>query len=237
MIVSRWLRHAAAVGALAACPVAAHAQLHSDAAMTGWSSQVIVNPYGCSSASGATSPTGGNPGSFWNFNQYDCGTLVFTAHLSTFSWNPYSQGAITGNLTMGYDISTSTGGQVAFENVIRQGGKWFVSDYHLATYGLGWESVLSTPTAWCEVFLGFGPPNGYTCGGGQPDFTSSGGQIDFGVVSANSGSYSRSGGIDNFTVDFQHDPGQTVAPEPASIALVATGVLGLGLVTRRRRKA
>ncbi len=236
-IFAHLIRITPAVVIALAAPVAAHAQTasHYDGGMNGWTTQTIVNPYGCASGAGGTVATGGNPGSHWGFSNYDCYTLVFNAHVSTFSWNPMSQGAITGNLTFGYDISTSSGGQIAFENVLRQGNKWFVSGYNLATYGLGWESVTSTPTAWCEVFAGFGPSNSYTCGGGLPDFSAAGGQIDFGVVSANSGSGLRYGGIDNFSVSFDHSAPASTVPEPVSMSLVATGLAGLALVTRRRR--
>lgn len=241
MTLSRWLRGAALLGAALALPAQARAQVHTDGAMTGWSSTIVINPYGCSAGSGASVASGGNPGSYWAISQYDCGTLVGVGHLSTFSWNPFSQGAITRPITFKWDGIHFTGGQMAFEALIRQGGKWYMSGYtySLATSGNGWEALGGTAAAnqWCEVFTGWGPPNGYACGSSTPDFSSSGGVIDFGVISLNSGSYSRAGGLDNYAVDFVHGPGSTVAPEPASIFLVASGLAGVAFVGRRRRSS
>lgn len=239
MTLSRWLRGAALLGAVLALPAQARAQVHSDGAMTGWSSTVAINPYGCSTGSGFVSPTGGNPGTYWGIQHYDCGTLIGLGNLSTFTWDPFSQGAITSPITFKWDGIHLTGGQMAFEALVRQGGKWYMAPitYSLATAGNGWEALGGTAAAsdWCEVFTGWGPPNGYACGSSLPNFTSSGGLIEFGVMSLNSGSYGRQGGLDNYEVDFVHGPGSTVAPEPASLILVASGLAGVAFVGRRRR--
>ncbi|MBI3791042.1 MAG: PEP-CTERM sorting domain-containing protein [Gemmatimonadetes bacterium] len=241
MTLSRWFRHAATVGALAALPGAAQAQVHSDGAMTAWSASVIINPYGCSSGSGASVNGGGNPGSWWAISHYDCGTLIGLGNLSTFSWNPFTQGAITSPITFAYDGLKVTGGAMAFEAFITQGGRSFMapSSYGLAWQGLGWTALGGTVSTgdWCEVGTIWGPPNSYQCLGGVPDFSSTGGTIGFGVMSLNSGSYGQAGGLDNFSVDFQSAAPSTVAPEPASIALVASGLVGIGFVGRRRRRS
>lgn len=243
MTLSRWLRGAALLGAVLALPAQVRAQVFSDGTMNTWNSTVVINPYGCSSGGSFWASAGGklNPIidpylGVWN---YDCGTLVGVGHLSSFTWNPFSQGAITSPITFKWDGIHYSGGQMAFEALLRQGGKWYMAPvtYSLATTGNGWEALGGTAAAnqWCEVFAGFGPPNGYACGSSLPDFTASGGTIEFGVMALNSGSYSRQGGIDNYEVDFVHGPGSTVAPEPASIFLVASGLAGVAFVGRRRR--
>jgi hypothetical protein len=72
-------------------------------------------------------------------------------------------------------------------------------------------------------------------GGGpaHPDFSSSGGVIEFGYFTANNstgGGFTTYSGIDNWTVDIAPPAG---VPEPGTLALLGTGMLGL--LARRRR--
>ena len=240
----RFITRSAAAGALALFAIAgtARAQSFTDGSFaTGWTTSTIVSSGG--GASSAPLAVNGNPGAYLSTSDFVYGGYTSGAHVSPFSWNPSTQGAVT-SLSVSYDY-TATNNAMAFGTLVRQGGLYYwglaAGDQQVANPGTGWWSF-SNPneplaaSSWCQVYGSF--YTSYTCGAGQLDFSATGSQIDFGVYSANSGYiYTADGGIDNFHVDLTYAGQNDVVatPEPSSIVLMMTGLAGIAV--RRRRRA
>ena len=236
----RFIIRSAAAGALAVFSITdvASAQSFSDGSFaTGWTTTTIVSSGG--GASSAPLAVNGNPGEYLSTNDFVFFGYTAGAHVSPFSWDPATQGAITG-MSVSYDY-TGTTGAMGFGTLVRQGGLYYwsgaVGDYNVASGGTGWWSF-SNPneplaaSSWCQVYGSFYTT--YTCGAGQVDFSATGSQIDFGVYTANSGYiYGVDGGIDNFRVDLTIASDVVATPEPGSIILLATGLAGIAAWRRR----
>ena len=207
---------------------------------TGWSRVLVVHHSCCDDGTAATDPGFGNPGWQRVFSNTVYGGIAGNAHLSPFSWNPSTQGAITG-AGMSFDYSV-TNAASAFAPLISQNGLYWSSTHNYFAEGVfeGWhhfaQGTLGVANGdWTELCQGYG----YTaCNGDVPDFSASGGAITFGLLTMSSGSnsiYTAAGGFDNFDVNLDGDFPQSSAPEPASIVLVATGLAGITTLARRRR--
>ena len=200
---------------------------------TGWSQTTYVNPNSCSGGSIATAPAGGNPGAYLQVFDFSCG-FVHNANLSPFSWNPSTQGEITG-VSFSSDVMSRSA--MAFLTVLRQNGNFFVRDVTYAYGADGWLTFNGPASnlGWCNLYPSWSAGGNFACGAAQVDFTSNGGLIDFGIASANSGGsvYSAEGGIDNFNLTLTTIP-VVSTPEPASLMLLGIGFLGMLGVVRRR---
>jgi hypothetical protein len=237
----RFTIRSAAAGALGLFSIAgvASAQSFSDGSFTtGWTTTTIVSSGG--SASSAPLAINGNPGAYLSTNDFVFAGYTAGAHVSPFSWDPSTQGAITG-LSVSYDY-TATNNAMGFGTLVRQGGLYYWSgalgDYNAPAGGSGWWSFSNAneplaASSWCQVYGSFYTT--FTCGAGQVDFSATGSQIDFGVYTANSGYiYGADGGIDNFDVDLTIASSAVAAPEPGSLVLLATGFAGIAAWRRRR---
>ena len=130
---------------------------------------------------------------------------------------------------------------MAFLTMLRQGGNYFVSpdatDYNIASDWQGWRTMTNTAetlSGQCQLYPTFGLGGNYSCRAAQLDFSATGALIEFGVETANSGAssfYSALGGFDNFSVEVT---AVSPTPEPATIVLLASGLLGVAVASRRR---
>ena len=230
----RFITRSAAAGALVLLSITdvAGAQSFSDGSFaTGWTTTTIVSSGG--GASSAPLAVNGNPGEYLSTNDFVFFGYTAGAHISPFSWDPSTQGAITG-MSVSYDY-TATNNAMGFGTLVRQGGLYYwsgaVGDYNAPGGGTGWWSFSNaneplSASSWCQVYGSF--YTSFTCGAAQVDFSATGSQIDFGVYTANSGYiYGADGGIDNFRVDLTIASDVVATPEPGGILLLATGLAGL----------
>ena len=226
------------------CAPTAGAQTYFDGSFdTGWSRVQVVKNSCCDDGDAWTTDEapGGNSGAYrraYNLVYYG---YSGNAQISPFGWNPSTQGAITG-LAISYDYRAIGGADMAFLTLLRQGGNYFVSpdasDYNIGSDRQGWRTMTNaaeTLSGWCQLYPAFGLGGNYSCGAAQVDFSATGGLIEFGVETANSGAYSfysAQGGLDNFSVAVT---AVSATPEPASIVLLASGLLGVAVMSLRRR--
>ncbi len=211
----------------------------------GWSRVQVVKHSCCDDGDAWTTDAapGGNTGAYRR--AYD---LVYygysgNAHISPFGWNPSTQGAITG-LAVSYDYRAIGSADMAFLTIVRQGGKYFVSpnatDFNVASDWQGWRTMTNASeslSGWCQIYAAFGYRGDYSCGAARLDFSATGGLIEFGVETANSGEgsyYGAEGGFDNFSVGIT---AVSATPEPATVVLLGSGLLVVTGIIRRRRAA
>lgn len=152
-----------------------------------------------------------------------CGQML-AAHFSGFSWTPVTQGAIS-SLAIAYDANWQGGSfsgdtRIGTSALLRQGGTLFTARYSEVRTS-AWQTFAGpiAPGDWCTLV---------SCVGAKPDFSATGGLIEFGIATSNNCpgcSKTLSGGLDNFSVNLVAAP----VPEPGTSALSALGLLALGL--------
>ncbi len=190
--------------------------------------------------------TGGNGGDYWRHTfalpQTNEASRYRVANMNnTFLYDPTTRGALE-SLTFSFDAlgaaqsgfsSTFFG---AFVPTLRQNGQFFFSTTS-PTVVSGWSSfsmTLGGNSVWVD-------PNNQA-GSARPDFSSSGAQIEFGYIfTVGTGCpvnvcapVSIDAGLDNFSVTATAATPVSTVPEPSTYVLMAAGLAGLMLFSRRR---
>lgn len=183
---------------------------------------------------------GGNPGKYRSLQQtYGGPGSIITGHVRAGDiYNPGTQGAVS-SVSFSYDLkgfNLGNSGAVGYGGLISQNGSFYSSAFSRNATG----SILVQTTRWESHSLAnliasdFGLLSG--SGPGNPDFSASGTQLQFGYFGSNGTGNnfqtSTVSGIDNWSVSIQSV--STSVPEPGVLGLFGLGLLGLGLVRRRR---
>jgi len=163
---------------------------------------------------------GGNPGAYRQ-TDVTAGSTINSTHISSaITWDPSTQGALT-ILHFSFDgnyLSASPAVPIDLEPILRQGGVIFAPNFDATpppSLGGGWQNLQSSPLGQAN-FIDSSSFGG--TGTLQPDFSATGGLIEFGyALGFGPGSFTTSAGIDNYLV----------APEPTTIWLLASGLVGL----------
>lgn len=197
-----------------------------------WTHTVISDDSGGNATHSYSNPlSGGNPIGFQQTKlQNSVGTSQQSvAHLlSGAQWDPSTQGAIQ-SVTISFDyMRLQAAGASQFTALLRQGGNYF-RPVTFANGTTSWQSV-STGTVADVFFCGY-----FGCSG-DPDFSASGGLIEFGYATYQNNYFTSpaslpvevSVGVDNYNLTLVSD-----APEPMSFLLIGAGLGVLGMVRRR----
>jgi hypothetical protein len=211
-----------------------------------YSGATVAGSSGGGVSASSTSPgSGGNTGphrsTAISFGAGSFGLAQYVGELNTLNtWNPATQGAIT---TVAFAIDQQVSDLLPFpqQNLqltfgLRQGG--------ITYYGGGWAPFYNTSWSSTSTTLlnatNFGPV------GSRPDFSASGGVIEFGYfvgAFAAPGGVSATLNVDNFCVAVNEGLGGCAAalagtgggadlPEPASIAMMGSALVALGVLRR-----
>lgn len=233
-----------------------------DGDFVGWESFIIQQTADLTATAGQI-PTGGNPDAYQRHAFHPVNALVspgshrvVLASLGGIVYDPSAYGGIE-SLIIGYDLTRISdnptfphAGQV--RPYIRQGDLIFSLFFGGGGAAVedpavllgGWTSYGHTSTSasdWVDID---GSSN-------LPDFSAAGAPIQFGYRIALMGTCQGQNpctasavisGIDNYQVTVRYTdpeivPDPSVVPEPASVVLLGTGLLAIGLELRRRARA
>lgn len=186
--------------------------------------------------------SGGNPGDWLQVQTIpndpgDLTNIVFAAYInSAATWDPSSQGAIDSLSLMIDVIAVNAFGQgQGITIALRQDDKIYATG--TATTGIPDEwTTISPHTNKTESQFGlYDPLSGFGNFAMNPDFSVTGSIIELGFMVGNSGSIPASGttmGYDNWKLTV--NTSAVGVPEPASLAVLGIGLVGLGFARRRR---
>jgi hypothetical protein len=230
------------------CSVAVHVEAGTISFFDGtfananWNNTKILDPSGTGSFTAFQVASGGNPGAFQetilNFNP----PAIDVSHLNpTFTYDPSTQGAIA-SINFNYDsieFSPLQGIEVVYSPLLFQNGTYYTGVFDNVNQSV-WTNFAHnglTASDFVRDFDGLTLPGS---GPAIPDFSSTGGPIEFGFATGNTAPCfipcsTTISGIDNLS--FTLNTVQPTIPEPASLALLATGIVGIGIMSCRRRKA
>lgn len=151
------------------------------------------------------------------------------------TYNPSTQGAIQ-SLDVSYDLETLGGFGIQDGLVLTQNNRTFLYFVDSAGPYSHWThlSVTGITDIWNPAWIEIDTANNQIINFTTPDFSSNGGAIEFGYYTFNWSLQQgflvdSTWGIDNFNVQIN---GNT--PEPGSLALLGTGIAGLGGLLRRK---
>lgn len=166
----------------------------------GWSSFKLFDTTAGASAtfSSSTLPAGGNPGDYRETTHTFGAGAIGVAHLtSLYQHSPSVQPiqTISFNVELNHFTFPTTLGAVGYQLLLQQGNAYYAGVQFPVMF-TGWQfyQVVNQPASAFTLVAGTGPAN--------PDFSCTGGPINFGFLSSNSGSglTTKTSGIDNWTV-------------------------------------
>lgn len=226
-----------------------------DTEFTDWTYQIIQITGAFTDTPPVRVGTGGNGGAYREQTlsaDRSAGGSTFAITVANFGgifYDPSVSGAIDG-LTIGYDLrGIAADIDIDFSGLFRpylqQAGTIFslgttINDQ--ATFG-AWTSYLNSSTSaddWFEIGVS-------ESDSAKPDFSENGSVIQFGYrvglgmsCPANIGAFCRAAsltsGLDNFSVSITSFDDQAVVPEPATLALLGTGLVVVGLRRWQQRR-
>jgi len=206
-----------------------------------WNNTEILNPGGDASFTAFQVGSGGDPGSFQETDQTFNQTPIDVSHLNPgFTYNPSVQGALT-SIDVDYDLiefSPLHGIEVVYSILLFQNGTYYSPPGGFNNLNQSsWTNFSHTGLTASDFdrdFDGFTLPG---LGPTNPNFSSTGGPIEFGFASGNTPLASpalttTSSGIDNLSITLNNT--QPV-PEPTSAMLLTGGLAVLVFMKRLRR--
>lgn len=151
-----------------------------------------------------------------------CGQML-AAHFSGFSWTPVTQGAIS-SLAIAYDANWQGGSfsgdtRIGTSALLRQGGTLFTARYSEVRTS-AWQTFAGpiAPGDWCTLV---------SCVGAKPDFSATGGLIEFGIATSNN-CPGRSKNPVRRIGQLQREPGGRPSARTRHVGAVGFGPVGPG---------
>lgn len=209
-----------------------------------------ISTSGSATLVNSTPNPGGNPGSYWQFNQgsptvVPAGQTNQVREAFLFDnavYDPTIQGAL-GSVGIGFDtrnFSSNVGGSGGFATaILTQGGRYYSAINNGARNisgpdWVGFDFVSTLASDWLELGTD-----------STPDFSATGNEMTFGFrmslggvcpQTATSGCFGPAivSGLDNFRYELTAAPRVSAVPEPATLMLLGLGLAGLGAMRRRR---